>query len=155
MNKLLMAISARLPMRVINNGERPYLQRYYLCTLAGWRFYLHRFVGSDADSLHDHPWRKAYSLVLSGFYWEWTRMSKLPRMVRWFNSLHGDTFHRVELPTTGAECWTLFMHSTPDCKPWGFWREYKNGNAHWEGYDYKREGSQVEWWKTAKRRGEV
>jgi len=96
-NKLLYWLSGFMPCRLINDGDRPYLERYYVGTLLGWRFYLHRFVGSDpAGTLHDHPWSKAYSLILSGWYWEETRSGT--RRVRWFNSLTGDTFHRVVLP---------------------------------------------------------
>jgi hypothetical protein len=180
MNKLLMKISGRLPCRFIDDGTRRYLERYYIGTLFGWRFYLHRFVGSDPErALHDHPWRKVYSIILSGWYWEETRMGR--RKVRWFNALTGDTFHRVvlpirketiaailatpEIPAKSAAlnivpCWTLFFHTAKDVKPWGFWVDYPDsilaagtvseGIAVFEPYEYTREGSQKEWWLTAK-----
>jgi len=161
-NKLLYWLSGFMPCRLINDGDRPYLERYYVGTLLGWRFYLHRFVGSDpAGALHDHPWSKAYSLILSGWYWEETRSGT--RRVRWFNSLTGDTFHRVVLPVSmwrkgtkridkPSVCWTLFLHRAGDVKPWGFWRDV-DGVTRFEPYTYAREGSQKDWWKTAKRRG--
>jgi hypothetical protein len=68
--RLLLFISARRPCRFID-GERggPYLERYYLFGAFGWHAYLHRFVDSDTDrGLHDHPWGRAVSLVLSGGY---------------------------------------------------------------------------------------
>lgn len=166
--KFLFWITGFLPCRLINDGERPYLERYYIGTLFGWRFYFHRFVGSDPDrGLHDHPWRKAYSLILSGWYWEETRSGI--RKVRWFNSLTGDTFHRVVLPCASdgrqpdrvcvmthgvSPCWTLFMHTDKDVKPWGFLRLVVDGICRFEPYTYEREGSQKEWWKTAGRRGQ-
>lgn len=190
MNKFLFWITGFMPMRVINDGDKPYLERYYLCTFFGWRFYIHRFVASDPDrGLHDHPWSKAFSIILSGWYWEETRSGT--RKVHLFNSLVGDTFHRVVLPVVGAgyrvtrmpgligynwqdgidqPCWTLFFHSTPDVKPWGFMRPvkdvagvlYKPNQGNHEGvmvfepYPYQHEqGKKPMWWKTAKRRGEV
>lgn len=172
MAKFLYWITGYLPFREISDGDTTYLERYYIATLFGWRFYLHRFVGSDPDrGLHDHPWSKAYSLILSGWYYEVTRSGE--RMVRWFNSLTGDTFHRVVLPRDRSivyeygkpwqqHCWTLFFHKAGDVKPWGFWREHEQrlvdigfdkGGATFQPYTYQREGSQKDWWLTAKRRG--
>lgn len=163
---LLMLITARLPMRIINDGKRPYLERYYLGTLFGWRFYLHRFVGSDPDrGLHDHPWLTAYSLILSGWYWEELRTGT--RRVRWLNRLTGDTFHRVVLPKypdydglhergflmVEQPCWTLFCHRVARVKPWGFLKpiegEVDIGAQVFIPHQYLREGNQDQWWLTA------
>ena len=65
---LLFRFSGRLRCRFIDceQGE-PYLERYYLFGAFGWHAYLHRFVDSDPDrGLHDHPWSRALSLVLTG-----------------------------------------------------------------------------------------
>lgn len=115
-NRLLYWLTGRLPCRIISDNGRPYLERYYLFTLLGVRFYIHRFVGSDpARGLHDHPWPWAGSIVLSGWYLEERRGSEqhavtkvlaelhgttgiVRRKVRWFNWLTGDSFHRVVLP---------------------------------------------------------
>ena len=118
MKKILYWLTNFLPCRIINDGETPYLERYYLGTLFGWRLYLHQFVGSDPDrGLHDHPWSRAFSIILSGWYYELTRSGE--RRVRWFNSLTGDTFHRVILPIDWSRgdapdkpCWTLFFHTS-------------------------------------------
>lgn len=161
LNTLLYRITGRLPCRIISDGDAPYLERYYICTLLGWRFYLHRFVGSDPDrGLHDHPWRKAFSVILSGWYWEETRSGT--RKVKWFNSLTGDTFHRVVLPngwqvhglrfTQGPlPCWTLFFHTVGNVKPWGFLNPMDTFKdcAVFTPYTYSREGSQKDWWLTA------
>lgn len=172
MSRFLWWFTARLPMRVINDGVRPYLERYYVGTLFGWRFYIHRFVGSDPDrGLHDHPWSKAHSIILSGWYWEETRSGT--RQVRWFNSLTGDTFHRVVLPSWTSPldlpsmrreqpCWTLFFHRTGKVKPWGFLSEYatsarneNDGMMLFKPHDYSREGRQDNWWLKAPKRGGV
>ena len=168
MSRFLWWLTARLPMRVINDGTRLYLERYYVGTLLGWRFYLHRFVGSDPDrGLHDHPWTKAHSIILSGWYWEETRSGT--RKVRWFNSLTGDTFHRVVLPVrweghgldarfNEQPCWTLFFHLVGNVKPWGFLQPItgehgEEGAKVFVPYTYSREGRQDNWWLTAPKRG--
>lgn len=162
MKKLLFWLTDRLPMRVINDGERPYLERYYLFTILGWRFYIHQFVGSDPErSIHDHPWRRAFSIILSGSYVEELRSGI--REVNWFNSLTGDTFHRVILQRdkSGIErpCWTLFFHSKDNVKQWGFLFPLRhgmpNGEMIFKPYEYSREGSQIYWWLTAKSRKQL
>lgn len=173
MRTLLLWITSFLPYREISDGNTPYLERYYLGSLLGWRFYIHRFVGSDPDrGLHDHPWRFAISLILSGWYLEETRTGI--HRVRWLNFLTADTFHRVILPpvmvpscnalckyvphpTQRQECWTLFAHTAGDAKRWGFWRPISGDDvpedaAVYHPYTYEREGSQREWWITAGRR---
>jgi len=58
-----------------------------------------------------------------------------------------------------APCWTLFMHKAGSVKPWGFWRDLCDPNypdaAVFEPYQYTREGSQKDWWLTAKSRGKA
>lgn len=168
MRAFLFWLTGRLPCRIISDGDQPYLERYYVATILGWRFYLHRFVASDPDrGLHDHPWTRAFSIVLSGWYWEQTRSGE--RRVAWLNSLTGDTFHRVVLPhgrtehrvpghlrkigdTLGAPvvpCWTLFFHRTGHRKPWGFWHSLGPGVAIFEEYQYPKEGNQRHWWLRA------
>ena len=164
MNKLLYWISGFLPCRYINDGNVRYLERYYLFTLLGWRFYLHQFVGSDPDRwLHCHPWKMAFSIILSGWYWEETVYGT--RKVRWFNWLTGESKHRVVLPCSldgfrdlgcaehhGVDpCWTLFFHRAENAKTWGF---YQSIDGHPEAllfvpYQYTREGNQRDWWLTA------
>jgi hypothetical protein len=149
--RLLYRLTNRLPCRIIADDGRPYLERYYLCSIGRTRFYLHRFVGSDPDrGLHSHPWSWAVSLVLSGWYFE-ERFSgtETPflRRVRWLNILLGESFHRVVMPkrlirdevakgrATSVEpylknfirwpdeCWTLFIHRQADAgRRWGFLR---------------------------------
>lgn len=174
MNTLLYWLTNRLPCRIISDDGTPYLERYYICTLFGVRFYLHRFVGSDpARGLHDHPWAWARSIVLSGWYFEERRDGKLHK-VRWFNKLTGDTFHRVILPkhdvwvTTHYEhgnvtsssqwvrcdqpCWTLFFHAAEYSKPWGFLKmRDSTGMGYWKPWNWPSNGmgSSKPWWLKA------
>ncbi|KZY12277.1 hypothetical protein A3725_22125 [Alcanivorax sp. HI0035] len=89
------------------------------------------------------------------------------RKVRWFNSLTGDTFHRVVLPCPldgrpfqrpmcgGPEhepqnCWTLFFHRAGSTKEWGFLNLSEDGKTKvFRPYLYTREGSQKGWWMKA------
>lgn len=130
MRRLLMRLTARLPAEEISHQGVKFMERYYVATLFGWRVYIHRFIGSDPDGLHDHPWRFGFSAILSGWYLEERRERTYVR--RWCNAVNGDTFHRVIVPE-GGEAWTLFAH-TPRCKVWGFLREYAPGHIRRDPY---------------------
>ncbi|WP_454752194.1 hypothetical protein [Cupriavidus necator] len=153
--RLLLAYSARRPVKIISDGDRPYLERYFVCALFGIRIYLHRFVGSDPDrGLHDHPWRWALSLILLGWYYEATRRGM--RAVHWFNFLTGDTFHRVILSPgplrgihTPREVWSLFVVPAKDVKPWGFLRDKGQLGQVFMPFDYGPSGKPAHWWKHA------
>lgn len=122
LRRLLYALSARLPARFIDHEGQPYLERYYVATLPGLRVYLHRFVGSDPDGVHDHPFRHSASLILAGWYYE-DRLEGgqiVRRVRRWWNRIGPADFHRVVLPGH-SDVWTLFLH-TARTKHWGFLR---------------------------------
>lgn len=143
---LLFWLSGYLPCRLINDGAVPYLERYHIGQAFGWTFHLHRFVDSDPGrGLHDHPFR-AFSIVLAGHYIEQTRAGS--RVVRWFNSLSSDTFHRIVIPD-GMQVWTLFAHG-PKVKSWGFIRPMQVAHNEevmlWVGAPNSNSGA---WWKTA------
>lgn len=118
-SKAIQRIAFRLPLRIIDHEGHPYLRRYYICTipLFGIRVYLHHFVNSDPVGLHNHPFRRALSILLSGTYQEHRRWCRPPnqRTVRFFNYLASDSMHRVLLFLDGAgnpcEVWTLFLHT--------------------------------------------
>jgi hypothetical protein len=151
-DNLLNRISARLPCRFIDGEQgEPYLERYYLVGAFGWHVYLHRFVSSDPDrGLHDHPWRRAVSLVLTGGYDE-QRPSNgdfdriRVRSVRPFqlNLLRGEDFHRVIL-RGGVPAWTLFIHG-PRVKGWGFMEDGELVPMASGADEFRHR----DWWKTA------
>ncbi len=156
-DSLLHRITDRLPCRIINGEQgEPYLERYYLLGALGWHAYLHRFVDSDPDrGLHDHPWNRALSLVLSGGYEE-IRLARGARIesrdarttTRFIapgrlNRLRGDDYHRVVL-RRGRPAWTLFLHG-PRVKGWGFAR----GGVRREMARDASEFRHRDWWKQA------
>lgn len=113
---LLLWLTARLPVKVIGR-PKTYVEWYHLFTIPGvCRVQLHRFVRSDPDGLHDHPWGWAFSLILANSYLEQRRDRDRIRRFGYF--IGGDTFHRVVLRDE-RDVWTLFVHG-PYVKHWGF-----------------------------------
>ena len=119
----------RVVMDRIDN--EPYLERYYLFLKDRKRFpfnvFLHKFLKSDPDDVHDHPW-SYFTLILKGGYYEWTPQfdaagKKIGEMARWcgpghFRICSAGSFHRIELDPS-VECWTVFMPG-PQKREWGF-----------------------------------
>jgi len=119
----------RIVMDRINN--EPYLERYYLFLKDRQRFpfnvFLHKFLKSDPDDVHDHPWPYA-TVILKGGYWEWIPQfnslgEKCGEIAKWrgpghFRTCSANSYHRIELDPS-VECWTLFMPG-PQKREWGF-----------------------------------
>lgn len=119
----------RIVMDRVNN--EPYLERYYLFLKDRQRFpfnvFLHKFLKSDPDDVHDHPWPYA-TVILKGGYWEWIPQfnsagEKCNEIAKWRGAGHfrissANSYHRIELDPT-VECWTLFMPG-PQTRDWGF-----------------------------------
>jgi hypothetical protein len=119
----------RIVMDRVNN--EPYLERYYVFLKDRKSFpfnvFLHRFLKSDPDDVHDHPWPYA-TLILKGGYWEWqpvfnSKGEKIGETSTWrgaghFRTCSSSSYHRIELDPS-IECWTLFMPG-PQQREWGF-----------------------------------
>lgn len=103
-------------------SNEPYLERYYLFLKDRKNFpfniFLHRFLKSDPDDLHDHPW-EFRTIILYGGYWEYTDNGKFWRGPLTYRYAPANTFHRVELDENIPYCWTLFIPSK-SFKEWGF-----------------------------------
>jgi hypothetical protein len=131
----------RIVMDRVEN--EPYLERYYLFLRERERFpfnvFLHKFLKSDPDDVHDHPWPYA-TLILKGGYWEWiphfdTVGRKTGEYQVWrgpghFRISKANSFHRIELDPD-ITAWTLFMPGRK-CRDWGFM--VKNQWIQWEQY---------------------
>ena len=89
-----------------------------------------KFLKSDPDDLHDHPWAFR-TLILAGGYWEFTDEGKFWRGPLSYNYAPANTFHRVELDKNVPYCWTLFIPSK-SFKEWGF----KTANGWLKHDDY-------------------
>ena len=131
----------RIVMDRVEN--EPYLERYYLFLRERKQFpfnvFLHKFLKSDPDDVHDHPWPYA-TLILKGGYWEWiphfdTVGRKTGEYQVWrgpghFRVSKANSFHRIELDPD-ITAWTLFMPG-PKQREWGFL--VKNKWIQWEQY---------------------
>ena len=138
----------RIVMDRVEN--EPYLERYYLFLRERERFpfniFLHKFLKSDPDDVHDHPWPYA-TLVLKGGYWEWiphfdTVGRKTGEYQVWrgpghFRISKANSFHRIELDPD-ITAWTLFMPG-PKQRDWGFL--VKNKWIQWEQYLKQRKST--------------
>ncbi len=119
----------RIIMDRIN--DQPYLERYYVFLKdRNWfpfNIFIHKFLKSDPDDVHDHPWPYA-TLILKGGYYEWTpcfdsQGVKTSETRHWRGPGHvricsANSYHRVELKPY-VDCWTLFMPG-PHKREWGF-----------------------------------
>jgi len=124
-------------------AQEPYLERYYLFLKERNRFpfnvFLHKFLKSDPDDIHDHPWPYA-TLILKGGYWEWvpqydSSCKRVGEIAKWrgpghFRICSANSFHRIEIDPT-VDCWTLFMPG-PQKREWGFM--VKDKWVHHEDY---------------------
>lgn len=129
--------------------SEPYLERYYLFLKDRKHFpfnvFLHKFLKSDPDHVHDHPWPYA-TLILKGGYYEYVPVFneeglKISEHCYWrspghFRICSANSYHRIEIKP-GVECWTLFMPG-PQKREWGFlvdnkWME--NGKY----FEYRKE----------------
>jgi len=119
--------------RIIMDREsnEPYLERYYVFLKERRKFpfnvFIHKFLKSDPDDVHDHPWPYA-TLILKGGYYEWTPNFdsdgiKIGETRYWrgpghFRVCSANSFHRIELDPT-VTAWTMFMPG-PQKREWGF-----------------------------------
>ena len=129
-------------------NDEPYLERYYLFLKDRDRFpfnvFLHKFLKSDPDDVHDHPWPYA-TLILKGGYWEWVpqfndKCEKIYETAKWrgpghFRICSAGSFHRIELDPN-ITAWTLFMPGRQQ-REWGFL--VKNKWIHNESYLYNKQ----------------
>ena len=144
-NKFFQLMERLNRKRIVLDREsnEPYLERYYLFLKDRKHFpfniFLHKFLKSDPDDVHDHPWPYA-TLILKGGYYEWTPVfdkagKKIAEMCTWrapghFRWASANSYHRIELDPS-VECWTLFMPG-PQKREWGFL--VKNKWIHNEHY---------------------
>lgn len=102
--------------------NKPYLERYYLFLKERNNFpfniFLHKFLKSDSEELHDHPWNYR-SLILWGGYWEHTPQGKIWRGPLSYKYYNASNLHRIELDESYPQCWTLFIPGQR-VREWGF-----------------------------------
>ena len=132
-NFILRWLERRDRKRVIMDrvNDQPYLERYYVFLKDRTRFpfnvFLHRFLKSDPDDHHDHPW-PYFTLILKGGYTEWIPQfndhgQKVMEVAAWrgpghYRFSHATSYHRIEIDPD-VDTWTLFVPG-PKQRDWGF-----------------------------------
>ena len=115
-------------------NDEPYLERYYLFLRDRGSFpfniFLHKFLKSDPDHLHDHPWGYT-TFVIWGGYWEYTENAEGKRVKKWcgvgyFANRPALWKHRLELDPAHPTCWTLFIPHKRS-REWGFYKPAEGG----------------------------
>lgn len=143
MIKKLMQRLGRHRVILDRQSNEPLLERYYVFlkdrTWFPFNIFVHKFLKSDPDDVHDHPWPYA-TLILKGGYYEWipvfnTKGEKFGETAVWrgpghFRVCGATSYHRIELDPS-VECWSLFMPG-PQKREWGFL--VKNKWIHNEDY---------------------
>lgn len=112
--------------RLINDriDNEPYLERYYVFLKNRKNFpfniFIHKFLKSDPDDLHDHPW-SFISIPIYPGYWEYLENIKEPIWRGPFNIKYANanTYHRVKLHKDYNYCWTIFIPGK-QTRDWGF-----------------------------------
>lgn len=111
--------------------KEPYLERYYLFLKDRKNFpfniFLHKFLKSDPDAQHDHPWNYI-TLIVKGGYWEYVPTHDRKGFINgekkiWRGPGHirrctAESYHRIEVEPS-VECWTIFIPGIKR-REWGF-----------------------------------
>lgn len=140
LHKLLWGLTEAFPdrTRIIKREGEPYLRRFYITprrldksgadteSYMGFGIYLHYFYRGDEDKeLHNHPWKRAVSFILTGGYIE-ERRNEFDKVVcnfvrpRTLNIIRGSDFHRIIKNPKVDHVWTLFI-TGERYQDWGFW----------------------------------
>ena len=126
MLKKLMIYLGRHRVIMDRQADEPYLERYYVFLKDRGTFpfniFLHKFLKSDPDDLHDHPWRY-FTFILRGGYWEYTPTGKHWRGPGHFRVCNSESLHRIEVEP-GVHAWSLFIPFSK-VREWGFIKENK------------------------------
>ena len=118
--------------------KKPYLERYYIFLKNRDKFpfniFIHKFLKSDFEDLHDHPW-DFISIPIWPGYWEYTYDNNII-LKKWRKPFSlkyskAEKLHRVELNNKFNYCWTLFIPLKTK-REWGF--KTSNGWIHNNDY---------------------
>ena len=120
--KKIMKYLGRYRLILDRQNNKPYLERYYIFLKNRSKFpfniFIHKFLNSDPDHLHDHPWNYR-TIILYGGYWEYTENSKMWKGPLSYIYSPATRFHRIELDKNTPYCWTLFIPGIR-IREWGF-----------------------------------
>ena len=120
------------------HDTEPYLERTILFRSNWFSILLHRFVGSDDECEHDHPW-PFWTFILRGGYWEYVTDSVTGATTKtWFppgKLLYrpAEWRHRLEIDPKRPPV-TIVLHPYKT-RRWGFFTRF--GWLHHSRYSYR------------------
>lgn len=119
----------------IDNGDGSIMMiRWYITGIAGLK--LHKFIASDKDCMHDHPWAFV-SVMLWGSYIEETDAGQ--KTISSPAVMYRRAEHKHRILYTGKTCWTLVL-TFRRVREWGFFT--KEGWVQW--FNYFRKGNRAQ-----------
>jgi len=130
-----------IPDRINKND---YLERYYIFIrdrdTFPFNIFIHKFLQSDPDDMHDHPWAFAH-MIIRGGYWETVAKNGDPsnperfwRGPGYFNWANKNYIHKVELDSSKPAPITVFI-PFKQTNNWGF---YRKGQSSYEFVEHDR-----------------
>jgi len=112
--------------------DADYMKRWWVIPRnKKFNIYYHYFFGSDADTMHDHPWW-SISFILRGSYIEHTLKGDFVRKAGSITFRKATDLHWIELE---KPVYTLFI-TGPKVRSWGF--QCESGWVHWKEYVFNR-----------------
>lgn len=132
------------------DADKPYLIRWQLFTCRWFTIYLHKFIRSDADDLHDHPWNFWSFILWRGYFEETFKIfpdinsvynykvtSRKRKLIRPLSLIYRSATHthRVVL-ISEKPAWTIVIRSKY-IRQWGFFEN--EGWKLWSVY-FKEKG---------------
>jgi len=123
------------------HGE-PYLIRYVIPLLFGWRIYFHKILESDGDRwLHDHPWA-FISFLVWGRYVEETPGGN-ERLKSWINVHRATDLHRLRLFKKNGKTIPVYsiLLTGKRVRTWGF--QTDRGWMNWRDYNRETTGNEI------------
>lgn len=120
-----MKIIEKLVIRNEYDGK-PYMVRW---RILGHHLKIHKFIRSDTDCLHDHPWAFT-SIIIKGSYTEITPSGSKKYYAPCILYRPAKYIHRLEVDETKST-WTIVINFKK-VRSWGFWT--KSGWIYWRKY---------------------
>ena len=102
----------------IGSGESILANRTVIRRSAEGCIYVHEWLRSDPDDLHDHPW-DFVSIVLRVGYWEQMESERLWRPPGSMVLRKAQERHRVEIDRAGPRPLSMIV-TGPEIREWGF-----------------------------------
>ncbi|MEM9450312.1 MAG: hypothetical protein AAGA75_17495 [Cyanobacteria bacterium P01_E01_bin.6] len=131
------------PHRIIGRANAPYLLRWYLIPRNPWfNIYLHKFLRSDNDVPHDHPWNSV-SVALWGKAIEQIFIEDAidvkVKYIRAGDIVGRSALHRHQM-IIFKPFWTLFI-TGPVTREWGFWcGDRRDRFVPWKAFTVEKDG---------------